>query len=57
MPLGDTAYRGEDFAVGNRQSGEMTSGLYDQITGIQHGEVEDRFGWCRVVEVADEAVA
>ena len=48
-PVGGIAYRGEEFAVGNRQAGEMTVWLYDQITGIQHGDIGDRFDWCRVV--------
>jgi hypothetical protein len=28
----------------------MTRWLYEQITGIQHGEIPDRFGWCHVVK-------
>ena len=48
-PVGGIAFQGEDFAVGNRHAGEMTQWLYQQLTGIQHGDVTDRFNWCRIV--------
>ncbi len=51
-PVGAIAHKGSDTVIGNGEAGEMTRWLYDQITGIQHGEVEDRFGWCRRVEAA-----
>jgi branched-chain amino acid aminotransferase len=49
-PVGIIAYRGQDYAIGEGQGGELTRWLYDQITGIQHGDLEDRFGWCRLVD-------
>jgi branched-chain amino acid aminotransferase len=48
--VGNIGHKGADHAIGNGEGGEMTHWLYEQITGIQHGEVDDRFGWCRVVE-------
>ena len=48
-PVGAIAVEGNEYAVGNGEGGEITRWLYDQITGIQHGEVADRFGWCKVV--------
>jgi len=54
-PVGTIAYQGRDTAIANGEAGDLTRWLYEQITGIQHGEVEDRFGWCRVVEA--EALA
>jgi len=49
-PVGNIAYQGHDHAIGNGQGGEMTRWMYEQITGIQHGDVADRFDWCRIVE-------
>ena len=48
-PVGAVAYQGTDYAIGNGEGGEVTRWLYDQITGIQHGDLEDRFNWCRLV--------
>ena len=48
-PVGAIAYQGSDHEIGSGKGGQMTGWLYDQITGIQHGDVEDRFDWCRVV--------
>jgi branched-chain amino acid aminotransferase len=49
-PVGTIAYADSDTAIANAQAGEMTRWLYEQITGIQHGEIPDRFGWCHLVE-------
>jgi branched-chain amino acid aminotransferase len=48
-PVGAVAYQGNDYTIGSGQGGEMTRWLYEQITGIQHGDLEDRFNWCRTV--------
>jgi len=48
-PVGAIAYQGGDYPIGKGEGGEMTRWLYEQITGIQHGDVEDRFNWCRMV--------
>jgi len=53
-PVGAIAHQGHDHTIGNGQAGEMTRWLYDQITGIQHGDLEDRFNWCRVVPPAPD---
>ena len=47
--MGTIAWRERNTAIANGEAGDMTRWLYDQITGIQHGEVADRFGWCRIV--------
>ena len=51
-PVGRIAYRGEVFTIRDESAGELTRQLYDQITGIQLGEIPDRFGWNRVVPLA-----
>jgi len=30
--------------------GEISRRLFDEITGIQYGEIPDRYGWVRRVE-------
>ena len=44
-PVASIGYRGEVFEVAAPTPGELTQRLYDELTGIQYGEVEDRHGW------------
>jgi len=56
-PVGVIALDGHETAIANREAGETTRWLYEQITGIQHGEIADRFGWCHEVVIAEHAAA
>ena len=38
-------YGDEEYLVGGGKIGETTQKLYDILTGIQWGEVEDTFNW------------
>ncbi len=44
-PIGELSYKGEVFTVNAGKIGEVTQKLYDTLTGIQWGTVEDNFGW------------
>lgn len=44
-PIGKLAYKDKVYTVNNGEIGEVTRMLYDTLTGIQWGKVEDRFGW------------
>ena len=44
-PIGKLAYGDEEYEVGSGKIGEVTQKLYDILTGIQWGKVEDSFGW------------
>ncbi len=44
-PIGKLAYGGEEYLVGGGKIGEVTQKLYDLLTGIQWGKVEDTFAW------------
>ena len=44
-PVASIGYQGETFEVAAATPGELTQRLYDELTGIQYGEVEDRHGW------------
>ncbi|GFN34025.1 branched-chain amino acid aminotransferase [Paenibacillus xylaniclasticus] len=48
-PVGALHYAGEKFVINNNKTGELSSRVYDTITGIQRTELPDPFGW--VVEV------
>jgi branched-chain amino acid aminotransferase len=48
-PIGELCYKGKKYAVNNGEIGETTQFLYDTLTGIQWGKIEDKFGW--VVEL------
>ncbi|WP_144509698.1 branched-chain amino acid aminotransferase [Bacillus sp. FJAT-22090] len=48
-PIGELRWKGELFYVNNGETGELSKKLYDTLTGIQKGTVEDPFGW--VVEL------
>ncbi len=44
-PVASIGYQGEIYRVANEPPGELTQRLYDELTGIQYGKVEDRHGW------------
>lgn len=49
-PVGELYYKGETVTINNFETGELTQKLYDQLTGIQWGNLEDRFSWTREVK-------
>ncbi|MHA1654089.1 MAG: branched-chain amino acid aminotransferase [Candidatus Thorarchaeota archaeon] len=49
-PIGELYYKGQAYVVGDGQVGELTRRLYDTLTGIQSGEIEDPYGWVVRVE-------
>jgi branched-chain amino acid aminotransferase len=44
-PIGELAYNGEKYPVNGGQIGEVTQMLYDTLTGIQWGKIDDPYGW------------
>lgn len=44
-PIGQLTYEGKDFIVNEGKTGEIAKKLYDTLTGIQYGKVEDPFNW------------
>ena len=44
-PIGKLAYGDKEYTVSGGQIGEVTQKLYDTLTGIQWGKLEDTFGW------------
>ncbi|MBE6782617.1 MAG: branched-chain amino acid aminotransferase [Ruminococcaceae bacterium] len=44
-PIGLLSYEGVDYVINDGKIGELTQHLYDELTGIQWGEKEDKFNW------------
>lgn len=44
-PIGELAYKGTKFTVNDGKIGKVTQHLYDVLTGIQWGKIEDKYGW------------
>jgi branched-chain amino acid aminotransferase len=38
-------YKDEKFTVNGGKIGEVSQFLYDTLTGIQWGKIEDTYGW------------
>jgi len=49
-PIGELCYKGEKFAINNGEIGTITQHLYDTLTGIQWGKLEDTFGWTKAID-------
>jgi branched-chain amino acid aminotransferase len=48
-PVGALSYKDECLTVGDGGVGALTRKLYDTLTGIQYGRLEDSFGWVRKI--------
>ena len=44
-PVGELSWKGQNIVINNHEIGELSQRIYDTITGIQYGKVEDSFGW------------
>ena len=44
-PIGELSYKDDIFTINNGEIGKVTQYLYDTLTGIQWGKVEDKFNW------------
>ena len=44
-PIGDLNWNGHQMIINGEKTGELTTKLYETMTGIQYGEKEDKFGW------------
>jgi len=49
-PVGELCYKGEKVTINNFTTGELTQKLYDTLTGIQWGRLEDKYNWSRKVK-------
>lgn len=44
-PIGELFYNNKTYIVNNNEIGEVTHLLYDKLTGIQWGKIEDKYNW------------
>lgn len=50
-PIGEFSWDGRVITVNEGKIGPVAAKVYETITGIQSGEVEDTFGWAQKVEL------
>ena len=48
-PIGELCYKDTKYTVNNGEIGKVTQHLYDTLTGIQWGELEDTFDWTKEI--------
>jgi len=48
-PIGELNWSGNKITINNFETGAISQDMYNQITGIQSGVVEDKFGWTQKV--------
>jgi branched-chain amino acid aminotransferase len=44
-PIGVLGWQGVDMEINDNQIGQVSQRLYDTMTAIQYGKMEDKFGW------------
>ncbi len=44
-PIGELSYKGEKLVLSDGAIGELSQSLYSELTGIQSGEIPDKYGW------------
>ncbi|MBC8015793.1 MAG: branched-chain amino acid aminotransferase [Sporomusaceae bacterium] len=49
-PVGELSWKGKKIVINDNKTGEFSQRLFDTVTGIQYGTVEDTFDW--ITEVA-----
>ena len=49
-PIGELCYKDKKYTVNHGEIGPITQHLYDTLTGIQWGRLEDSFGWTKVID-------
>jgi branched-chain amino acid aminotransferase len=49
-PVGKIGYRGKDHVINDNKTGPWAQKLFDTLTGIQYGKLEDKHNWVHVVK-------
>lgn len=44
-PVGELSWKGKKIIINNNKTGEFSQKLFNTVTGIQYGTVQDTFGW------------
>lgn len=48
-PVGELSWKGQKIVINNNKTGDFSQKLFDYVTGLQYGKVEDKFGWVEKV--------
>lgn len=48
-PVGELSWKGQKIVINNNKTGEFSQKLFDYVTGLQYGKVQDKFGWVEKV--------
>ncbi len=48
-PIGELNWNGQVITINDGKIGEYAAKIYDTMTGMQYGEIEDKFGWIEEV--------
>ena len=49
-PIGELCYQDRVYKINDGKIGDVTQSLYDTLTGIQWGKIEDTYGWTHIVK-------
>ena len=49
-PVGELNYQGDIVTINDFKTGPLTQRLYDTLTGIQWGKIEDPYQWTRIIK-------
>ena len=49
-PIGELFWQDEKMVINNGETGTLSKKIYDSLTGIQTGTIDDPFGWSLKVE-------
>ncbi len=50
-PIGKLRYKDDEVVINNGKIGTLSQKLYDTLTGIQNGILEDKFNWTREIKL------
>ncbi|MFS0781635.1 branched-chain amino acid aminotransferase [Bacillus sp. 1P06AnD] len=50
-PVGELSWGDREIVINENKTGELSLRLYDTLTGIQNGDIEDPFNWVQEVEM------
>jgi len=51
-PVGKFGYLDEEYLINDYQVGPVAEHLYQELTDLQYGRIEDRFNWIHTIEAA-----
>mgnify|MGYP001302754847 FL=1 len=49
-PIGELRVGDENYIINNNETGEISHRLYEAMTGMQYGKIEDKFGWTEGID-------